>query len=80
MSIQKGIYKHFKGTLYAVEGTCLHTETNEVLVLYSDAKDHTKKYARPLSMFLAKVEHEGNIVPRFDFITVEYVLGCTGEI
>lgn len=59
--MKKGIYRHYKGGLYEVFGTVTHTETSEVMVLYTDVNN--KKFVRPLSMWNEKV----NSVPRFEY-------------
>ena len=46
------IYKHFKGNLYEVIGTGVHTETNERLVFYKSYNSENEIiYARPTVMF-----------------------------
>ncbi len=59
-----GIYRHYKGDLYIVEGTARHTETGEELVIYrglykSDGV-HGQDFlcARPKEMFLSEIEPE----------------------
>ena len=55
----KGIYKHFKGDLYLVEGVATHTETKEKYVVYRPLYgDTTKLYIRPYDMFMSEVDHE----------------------
>lgn len=66
--IQTGYYKHYKGGLYIVVGTAEHTETTELLVLYSPIENRKKVWARPAGMFLQNVEYLGMIVPRFEFL------------
>ena len=52
------LYQHFKGNIYRVLNFALHTETGEKLVIYQDANDETKIYARPYEMFKSKVDKE----------------------
>ena len=47
------IYKHFKGDYMYVIDIATHTETNEELVIY---RHKDKTWARPIDMFLSKVD------------------------
>lgn len=52
-----GIYKHFKGDYFLVEGVVTHCETREKLVLYRALYGDTQLYVRPYEMFLSEVDH-----------------------
>lgn len=54
--IKLGLYKHFKGTIYEVIGIATHSETQEQLVIYRPISDKNKLWARPLEMFISKVD------------------------
>ena len=47
-------FRHFKGTVYTVLAVARHTETDENLVIYSDAQGNT--WARPEGMFCSPVD------------------------
>ena len=48
------VYKHFKGHQYLVLCIAMHTETNEIMVIYQDLHDQDKIYARPYDMFISR--------------------------
>ena len=52
-----GIYKHFKGDYYLVEGIVIHSESKEEMVLYKGLYEDCKTYVRPIDMFLSEVDH-----------------------
>lgn len=68
-TLQKGLYRHYKGNLYRVVGVGCHTETLEYYVVY-EAAEHKEgvpeMWLRPYAMFTESVELEnGKTVPRF---------------
>ena len=62
--IENGWYWHFKGGLYEVIGTAIHTETDEEMVIYRSIDYKPKIYVRPASMWNDIV----NGVERFQYI------------
>jgi len=58
-------YKHFKGNYYLVLHLAKHSETGEDMVIYQALYGEMGIWVRPLSMFLEKVEMNGEIVNRF---------------
>lgn len=50
------IVRHFKGNFYLILDIVEHTETGEELVIYKALYDEYKKYARPIDMFISKVD------------------------
>jgi len=70
MTIKLGIYQHHKGMKYRVLGVAKHSETLEDLVVYEALYDNkvSKLWVRPLEMFLEKIEKDGKLVNRFEFV------------
>lgn len=54
--IAGNVYRHFKGGLYVVQGVAVHSETAELLVIYTSKDDTRKMWARPLEMFVSSVD------------------------
>lgn len=50
------VYRHFKGGLYVVQGVAVHSETAELLVIYTRKDEPKKMWARPLEMFVSSVD------------------------
>ena len=60
------LFKHFKGGYFRIVGIALNTETNKEMVIYTH-EDTSQLYARPLEMFLSKVDKE-----KYPYTTQEY--------
>lgn len=72
--IKIGKYQHFKGKVYEVIGIARHSESLEELVVYKalyESPDFGKDslWVRPKSMFLEMIEHNGEEIPRFQYIS-----------
>jgi hypothetical protein len=66
--IREGIHRHYKGNLYRVLCVAKHSDTLEEMVVYQDAIDEEKVWARPLSMWDEEVDVGGEKLPRFQFL------------
>ena len=66
--MKTGKYRHFKGGEYQVQGVARHSETGELLVVYSPLYGEGGLWVRPLSMFEETVLDEGRQRPRFEYI------------
>ena len=51
-----GVYRHFKGNLYYIEGLATDSETGEKTVVYRQLYGERELYVRPLEMFLSPVD------------------------
>lgn len=60
-----GVYRHYKGRNYRMIGVGKHTETNEIMVIYIGLYEDGPIWVRPLDQFMADIEHEGKMQPRF---------------
>ena len=49
-------YRHFKGNEYEIICIARHTEDDDELVVYRSVKNPDAVYARPIEMFLSKVD------------------------
>ena len=67
--VQKGRYRHFKGSEYEVLGVSTHSETGEKLVIYMSVDGKETLWARPYDMFTDVVEHNGKTVNRFTLLS-----------
>ena len=66
--IKTGKYKHFKGKYYEVIDVCKHSETLEEMVIYRTLYGNYDLWVRPLKMFTEKVEVDGKLVDRFEYV------------
>jgi len=71
--IRLGKYRHYKGKLYEVIATAIHSETLEEMVVYRALYDSPEfgkdaTWVRPKKMFLETVTVASKTVPRFEFI------------
>lgn len=66
MQIEKGKYRHFKGNLYEVLDTAIHSETLEKMVVYRPLYGEQSLWVRPASMWFDEVEADGKMRRRFE--------------
>lgn len=71
-NIERGIYRHSKtGNLYEVLGVGLHTETQELEVVYRPLYDSKYElFCRSYDMSVEQVEIDGEFRPRFEKMDV----------
>ena len=60
------MFKHYKGSIYAVTNVSTHTETSELLVVYYNVNEPSISWARPLTMFNDYVTINNLDILRFD--------------
>lgn len=62
---KKGIYRHFKGNRYELQGFARHSETLETMVIYRALYGEYGLWVRPLSMWSEEIERDGEHYIRF---------------
>jgi hypothetical protein len=67
-SVQLGVYRHYKGGLYEVQGVVRHSETLQPMVLYRALYGQRGLWVRPFDMFLETVQVADRTVSRFTWI------------
>ena len=67
--VKKGVYRHYKGNLYAVVDLATHSESLEKMVVYRALYGDFGLWIRPLSIFLEKIEFNGKIQNRFEWVS-----------
>jgi len=71
MTLQPGLYRHYKGPEYRVIGVARHSETEEEMVVYQALYGEFGFWVRPLSLFCETVDVDGEQVPRFALIRAD---------
>lgn len=56
--ITPGVYRHFKGHLYYVLHTAIHTENGAVMVVYKALYGEQGYFVRPYDMFASEVDRD----------------------
>ena len=68
MELKKGLYRHYKGNMYEVISLARHSETEEWMVVYKALYGDEGIWVRPYEMFFEKVEVDGKMIPRFEYV------------
>lgn len=66
VTIEPGVYEHYKGNRYEVIGVGRDTETEEDVVIYRPLYESDVAYwVRPYAMFISTIMVDEQTVPRF---------------
>ena len=65
MSLEKGIYRHYKGGTYELIAVATHSETLEQMVVYKALYGEQGIWVRPAKMWEEEVVVDGKRVKRF---------------
>lgn len=68
MTVQRGIYQHYKGQRYQVFGEARHSETEESMVVYQCLYGDYGLWVRPAAMFAETVQWQNRQVLRFTLV------------
>lgn len=63
-----GKYKHYKGKNYIAVGLANHSEDLQSMVIYAPLYKDSGLWVRPQVMFLEKVEIDGVMQARFEYV------------
>ena len=68
--LKLGRYRYYKGNEYNVLMVATHSETLEKYVVYEALYENkvSKLWVRPLKKFVEKVEKDGKLINRFEYI------------
>lgn len=69
LRIPAGVYRHYKGNCYRVEGLALHSETLEPMVIYRALYGAGEVWTRPAGMWQEEVQANGHAVQRFSLVS-----------
>jgi hypothetical protein len=69
MSIEPGLYRHYKAKNYRVIGNATHSETEEAMVIYHVDDQPSRLWVRPAKMWNDLVRVGGEDVVRFQRIS-----------
>lgn len=78
------IVRHFKGKFYKIDSIAKHTETGELLVVYTQMYEPFETFVRPYEMFLEDVDKVKypNADQPYRFMKIKFVMEyeCNGGL